>query len=64
MSVTLSKKDTKDIIQAKIYKIHEAIQNKRRKEKTKILRDTAGKILFEKEKSSLDIQREMRNDRY
>ncbi len=62
MSITLKKGDSITSTQDKVKKLLERMQKKHKQEKIKILKSTAGAVIFDKNKTALEIQKELRDE--
>ncbi len=62
MTIILKKGDSIEKLQEQLQEIAEKEQDRRRKRKREILEATAGTVVFDKEKTPLEIQKEMRDD--
>ncbi len=62
MPVKIKQGAHKDSIQNKVDELSKRIQEREKKKKRKILLEVAGSVIFDTEKTPLEIQQQMRNE--
>ncbi len=62
MTITLEKGSTSQQRQKKLRELHNSLQKKKQARKKKIIEQTFGSVIFDPNKTALEIQKEMRDE--